>query len=306
MNSLALDILLRKNGLSVSEPPTEEVWKNLLCELDEQLSSLEKSAQEGSSNEVDFIHESKLSTLGKFSAFIAHELNNPLTAVLSNASLLAKREYSQEKTIKKLNLILRQAERMKNIISHFSRLSNKSNSEPSNQNILSINEPISFASEFFESRFKDMGVEFVFSNDLPDGMVILGNSTNLESIFHNLFDNSLHSFEEKKVVVDRKIEIKVAHEEKSDVVSIIYQDNAQGMTEEVRSGLFKPFFTTKESNKGTGLGMPLVAQIVKDHLGKIGCRSFYGKGTLFKILIPRYNEKSDHSRIFDVSELNLD
>ena len=73
---------------------------------------------------------------------------------------------------------------------------------------------------------------------------------------------------------------------KDDYISLIIEDTGIGMTEETRNKIFMPFFTTKDVDEGTGLGLPVVHGIIKSYHGKIKVDSLPGKGTIFEILLP--------------------
>ena len=323
MVSKLLKKQLKRLGISIDNPPsTAEDWKKFLTMIEQSYSQYEEGryylerALEISSKEMiekieeekemnlKLIQAQKMSTLGTLSAGIAHELNNPLTGILNHASLLIKKDYDEVKQKDKLERIVKLSNRMSTIISHLKKLSHKGNSSPDTFDELDISDPILDTFELLESQLRVENIEFEFINNLPDKKMINGNYINLESVFQNLITNSLHSFS-KSESFDKKISITLNYDSDEEKVIVWFRDNAMGMDEETRKRLFEPFFSTKAVGVGTGLGMSISFQIIKDHRGKINCKSLVGKGTIFKIIFPELNENQNKSGLHDLSDIGV-
>jgi signal transduction histidine kinase len=132
--------------------------------------------------------------------------------------------------------------------------------------------------------------------DLCPSAVAQVDKLRLEQVFINLLSNARDAIIEANGEAGGKIEVR------SRVVSdaeleIEIADNGAGMTEEIKSKIFNPFFTTKEAGRGTGLGLSISHGIVQDHGGSIGCVSERGKGTAFHIRLPRYRPQSERTSL---------
>ena len=152
---------------------------------------------------------------------------------------------------------------------------NKNNLEP-----LMVSGPISRALNSIESKLKHKNIEVKRSFSKED-FQIYGDETDLENAFQNLLTNSYDAF--RRVKDNRKKQISISTLTTQKAVSVIFQDNAVGMTDEVKNRIFDPFFTTKETGQGTGLGMSLTYNIIKNHNGTIKVESEIGVGSKFNI-----------------------
>jgi len=236
------------------------------------------------------IQSGKLAALGEVSSGLAHELNNPLTivcgylehihAAIKTASVspidFAEIESHFQKVERNLN-------RMNVIIRHIMEFARES--KPSKEPTM-LHEVIqrSFALISEQLRLKKIQVETY----VCPALIAEINASKMEQVFINLLSNARDAIVEAHGDKGGKIRV-VARTVSNSELEIEISDNGIGMTEETRSKIFNPFFTTKEVGRGTGLGLSISHGIVQDHGGSITCVSERAKGTAFHIRLPRYS-----------------
>ncbi len=287
--------------------------------------------------ERQLFHANKLVVLGTLGAGLAHELNNPLASILLDAEFLrdfhsdhAKSELKNNPTNISMNernasnipmtnasialsaaeSVIRGAERMRRVLEHLLFYSKK-DTGPANST-LSISQLLEDSFLFIERQLIARGIDLTLNSE--KGIFIHGNSTQLESVVHNLLGNSRDAFmspgsdPKESEIIDSKtnsneivefdnyiaikdsptknkfISINTKFDPGSNIVEIVYHDNAGGISGEILGRIFEPFFTTKGSG-GTGLGLAISKQIINDHKGSIECESSQGE-TIFRIRLP--------------------
>jgi len=149
---------------------------------------------------------------------------------------------------------------------------------PPKKALVNLNQVVTEGLYFFESRCSKAGIELVrsLSPDLPELIVDQGQLT---QVLVNLIVNAVQAMPE-----GGKLTVQTLSSDGH--VSLIVEDTGIGMSEEVVRQIFIPFFTTKDVNEGTGLGLPVVHGIVTSHGGSIKVESKMGDGTQFKIQLP--------------------
>ena len=220
---------------------------------------------------------SRLSTLGKMAAGIAHETINPLTTVINYAYLLLKRDIPSE--IKEdLETIARGAKSAADILDRLLTFSGQRNAE---WDYLDINSILEIAIEFRKHSLLNNNIEVIkqFDRGLPKTTADGGQ---LQEVFLNLIINAETSMIESH---DRG-ELKIKSETADDNIRICFKDNGAGISAENINKIFNPFFTTKEVGKGTGLGLSICHGIVTNHGGRIYAESELGKGATFIVKLP--------------------
>ena len=227
------------------------------------------------------IQSAKLASIGTLASGVAHELNNPLTAVMGYSQLLKIGKDEPAKIEERAEKINRASWRMKKIIDHLRTFARESKNEDWKK--FPISKPINYALEFLRTQleFRGISIKIIFSDSMDQ---IWGDMNKLESVFQNLLVNSRDSFEE--LGEGRKKQITISTSCEGETLKVIYSDNALGIPEEAKSNIFDPFFTTKETGKGTGLGLSISKNIVEEHKGSILVESDYGKGTKFTLTFP--------------------
>lgn len=236
------------------------------------------------------IQAGKLAALGEISAGIAHELNNPLMIISGHLELMRTAvqrppEFAADFTelesyVQKME---RNLGRMRLIIRHIMEFARES--KPVKQPA-QLNEVIkkSFVLINEQLRLKNIDVDL----DLGSSVIAEADESQLEQVFINLVSNARDAIIEAHGEAGGRIRVSSKAVSGSQL-EIEISDNGIGMTDEIKSKIFNPFFTTKPPGKGTGLGLSISHGIVQDHGGTISCVSERGKGTVFHIHLPRYN-----------------
>jgi len=231
----------------------------------------------------------RLVTLGEVAAEIAHEVNNPAGIIQSRAEFL--KEEIQEKDpnfdgVEDLNIIIKQTEKIAETtrsILHYSRKLPHTFSE------IDLNKLIKHSIKILEPRIKKNKVHIEL--ELPnDPIFIWGSYHQLEQVFCNLLNNSLDFIkpEEGKISINA---LKSKNEKNSPKIIITYVDNGPGIAKEYKNQIFTPFFTTKDSDKGTGLGLFIAKNIISNHNGTIKLEQSHKRGARFIIELEAYNGK---------------
>ncbi len=227
------------------------------------------------------LHSSKLASLGLLTSGIAHELNNPLTALKGFTYRLSKQDLSSEKTQEITKKITFVANRMTRVVDGIRAYSKERNYEDTEEF-----SPFKILKEvlgFMEMILKPKGISVALESNINDDLKIWGNRSKFESIFQNIISNCRDAISEK-MLTGGLIKINLEATEESLTIKII--DNGPGMTEETKSRIFDPFYTTKELGEGTGLGMGIVKEAVEIHRGVIEIQSRLEEGTTITLTFP--------------------
>ncbi len=223
----------------------------------------------------------KLVSLGRLSAGIAHELNNPLTGILTYSSLLLekleKTEHGED-----LQVILRETRRCMSIVQEILNLSRESKLEKVEADLHRV---IDETLRLLEGNHQFASIRFDrdYDSSLPSLMIDINQ---FKSVISNLVINAVDAMPEGGT-----IRISTLYYRKKDEVELKISDQGVGISEADQERIFDPFFTTKEVGKGTGLGLAVTWGVVKNHNGTIDIESSTDKGTTFSIRIPREGEK---------------
>lgn len=225
----------------------------------------------------------KLASLGRLAAGVAHEINNPLTGVLTYASFLQKRIQEPE-TKADLDVIVRETKRCREIVKGLLDFARQAPPQKSNIN---LNDVIHHSLHILDNQLclKNINVKTELAK-LPNINV---DSNQIQQVLINLLVNALDAIGNGGGEI--KVETKTEHNdtEKSIVMSV--SDTGCGMSREQQSKIFEPFFTTK-GQKGTGLGLAVVWGIIDKHHGTIDVKTEPGKGTTFTMTLPVLNENA--------------
>jgi PAS domain S-box-containing protein len=217
----------------------------------------------------------KLAAIGRLTASIAHEINNPLEAVKNSLYLLQTGTDQQSKRF--LEIALKETERVSHIIGQMLGFA-RGRGEIEWVN---INETMEETLVLLDKKFKQTGTKVAlhFEKDLPK---IHARADQLKQVFLNLLMNAQQSLAENK----GRITIKTASMSisVSPSVSIEISDTGAGIAEDELTRIFEPFFSTRK--KGTGLGLWVTQDIVRHHGGRIEVTSVLNRGTTFRIVLP--------------------
>ncbi len=228
--------------------------------------------------EANLIQSEKLASIGQLAANVAHEINNPLAAIIANAQLLM-RDLSEadEYTVDSLKLIETAGKRAAKIVSNLLESARKEKHDEFEEALL--NETIVDAISMlqYEINNRSIAIKLDLDKELPS---MFANKNQLKGVWINLLTNALGAIQ----TPDGVITISTRYENKE--FRIVFSDNGKGVLPEHKKRIFEPFFTTKEAGKGTGLGLSVSLQVIKDHHGTIDVDSEPGKGAKFIIILP--------------------
>ena len=259
----------------------EEKLKKWNEELEKKV---DERTRELNSTQAQLVQAEKLATIGALAGGVAHEINNPLTAVLTNAQIL-KMTASDPDDVESLSLIEEGAKRCQAIIQKLMKYARKPMGPAETLSQVDVNKAVENTVAFLKYQLQQENIELKLQKK-EDLHPVEGNSNELEQVFTNLILNSKDAI--KQTGLPGVIEIKTAEQNGS--VQIMVGDNGAGISKENLGKIFDPFFTTKELGKGTGLGLAVTFGIIEKHKGKIEVMSEAGGGTIFTIKLPKVME----------------
>lgn len=220
-------------------------------------------------------HVDRLATIGKLSAGVAHELNEPLGNILGFAQLAKKTPRLPKQMEHDLEKIITASLYAREIIK---KLLIFARQMPQQKTQVNLNQVVKEGLSFFESRCAKEGIELVYSfaPDLPE---ITADPSQLTQVLVNLVVNAIQAMPKGGRLTVQTLAGR-------DHVLLIVEDTGVGMSEEVTKQIFLPFYTTKEIGQGTGLGLSVVHGIVTSHGGFIKVDSTPCRGTRFEVQLP--------------------
>lgn len=236
----------------------------------------------------------KLASVGQLAAGVAHEINNPLGTILLYTSMLKKeleKYFNDDHYKADFEIIIEEANRCKNIVSN---LLNFARQGKLNLKEIDIKKTLTDVLKPFTVNPAYRNIDFIL-NAGDNDYYITADEDQLKQVFINIIKNACDAMidSEKKV-----LSIYCSCNERE--VSIEFSDTGSGIPKENQPKIFTPFFTTKSIGKGTGLGLAISYGIIKMHKGNITFVSEEGKGTTFKVTLPKnqlYNSSENLSGV---------
>ncbi len=223
------------------------------------------------------VHTEKMAAVGQLVSGVAHEVNNPLTAILGFADLLMENPDLPETARKDLRVILQEAQRTKQIVQNLLSFARQM---PPQRNPVQLNAILRRTIQLRSYDFTSHGIEVIEHLDegLPE---VVGDAHQLQQVFLNILNNAYDAVRE----VGRVARIEIMSTKSGDCVEVSFSDNGNGISH--LDKIFDPFFTTKEVGKGTGLGLSICYGIVKEHGGEILYHNNIGReGATFVVRLP--------------------
>jgi two-component system, NtrC family, sensor kinase len=246
-----------------------------------------KSITENKRMEQHMMQAEKLASLGQLVAGVAHELNNPLGLILFYAELLKKELPPGCDRQKDVEVIGRHTQACRTVVQDLLKFSRnvKTIQVPGR-----INESVEKVLSVLEKQFAKDGVKIrrCFDPHLP---TIPLDEGKIQQVWMNLLLNAKQAIQNG----DGVITITTRRKEGRGIVSVLIEDNGEGISPDIINKIFDPFFTTKEVGEGTGLGLSVSYGIVKDHGGHIAVRSVVGSGSTFEVSIPVKQQVLDYA-----------
>ncbi len=228
--------------------------------------------------EANLIQSEKMASIGQLAANVAHEINNPLAAIIANAQLLLRDLANADPDIiDSLKLIETAGDRAAKIVNNLLESARREKHHEFEQ--ISLHETIRDAVSLlrYDINKRAISIKLDFAKEMPP---IFANKNQLKGVWINLINNAMGAIESSK----GRISISTSYENKQ--FQVVITDNGKGILPEHQDHIFEPFFTTKEAGKGTGLGLSVSLQAIKEHHGSINFETRDGKGTKFIILLP--------------------
>ncbi len=257
----------------------EEITRRLEQMVEERTRQLKETHEK-------LLHQDKIASLGKLSASVVHEINNPIAGIL-NLIMLIKRIMGEgpinQKEIDQfsqyLDLMETETKRTSRIVSSLLAFSRQSKMELKR---LSLNKIIEETLILNLNLLKINGVtvEKRLDQNLPE---LVGSSDHLQQAFMNFVSNAAEAMETTQGGV---LSIETKYSLKNGKIVVSFKDTGEGIPPENLSKLFEPFFTKKNKGKGVGLGLSVAYGIIQEHGGSINVESEVGKGSTFEVELP--------------------
>ncbi len=275
-----------------------EIYRLKNVELKRTLDQLKKT-------QAQLIQQEKMASVGVLTAGIAHEINNPVNFISANIAPLQRNirfflelinmyenkatpeeiadfkeeidfDYTKEETFGMINDISEGVTRTKEIIKG---LSNFSRNDRNVRQVVNIQQCLESTLSLLKTQ---IGKDIIISRKFTNIPTIVGLHGKINQVFMNILTNAIQAAENNL----GKKEVIISTWADTNFVYISITDNGIGMTEETKSKIYDPFFTTKEVGKGTGLGLSICFNIIEEHHGTIDVESEYGSGATFTISLP--------------------
>jgi signal transduction histidine kinase len=278
--------------------------QNQKLETDRQKQKVEQTLEELRSTQSQLIQSEKMASLGELTAGIAHEIQNPLNFVNNfsdvNTELIDEAELEIEKgNISEIKTILNDIKENEQKINHHGKRadaivkgmlqhsrSSSGQKEPTDINALA-DEYLRLAYHGLRAKDKSFNatMQTDFDNSIGKVNII---PQDIGRVILNLINNAFYAVDEKKKKIDDGYEptVSVSTKKLNDKVEIKVVDNGNGIPQKVLDKIFQPFFTTKPTGQGTGLGLSLSYDIVKAHSGELKVETNEGEGSEFIIQLP--------------------
>lgn len=230
-------------------------------------------------------HADRLATIGKLAAGVAHELNEPLGSILGFAQLAKKNAGMHKQAVRDLDRIVSASLHAREVIKKLMLFARQM---PLRKTRLGLNRVVKEGLYLFEARCARQGIDLEFSlaPHLPE---VYADATQLTQVLTNLVVNAIQA-------MPKGGKLSVATRGDLEAVTLRIEDTGEGMRPEVKKQIFLPFFTTKEAEHGTGLGLAVVDGIVSAHRGTIRVESHVGRGTRFEIRLPLWSHSEERER----------
>jgi len=261
--------------------------------LESDIAERIKAEQEREQLREQLIRAQKMEAVGTLAGGIAHDFNNILTGILGHAQLLSGSLRPRSPEESNLKQVIAAAERAAALVKKILAFSRQT---PGERRLVTVSQVAGEALSLLRAGLPS-GIAIRCQVD-TDNDVVNADPTQLHQVFMNLGTNAGHAMGSQGGVLDVRIELtKITSTylelTPGEYVLITVRDSGCGMSSEVMSRIFDPFFSTKPVNEGTGLGLAVVHGIILDHGGGIDVQSRPGEGTRFRIWLPAARSKAD-------------
>lgn len=227
--------------------------------------------------QAKLMHTEKMAAVGQLVSGVAHEVNNPLTAIMGFADLLLETPELSGDVKQDLQVIVQEAQRTREIVQNLLSFARQT---PPEKQPVNINQVLRRTVSLRSYDMASHGIEIMESLDssLPQ---VVGDAHQLQQVFLNILNNACDAVRE----THRRGKISIVTQQMNGAIEVCFRDNGPGIRNADR--IFDPFYTTKEVGKGTGLGLSICYGIVREHNGEIVCfNSPDAEGATFTIRLP--------------------
>jgi signal transduction histidine kinase len=270
----AVEVAGGRYGATVDEDSNDEIgllaasFNEMSLKMAEDIEKLKKLNEQ-------LVRTEKLAAMGTLSAGVAHEINNPLASISSLVQMLQTKQTLDDDTQEMLRLVQTQISRITGVTHD---MLNFSKARPAARSLVDVNQILETALRLasFDKSFQTLGLNKTLDRNLPK---ILADADQLQQVFLNLLLNARDAMRDRG---DLEIKTQWSAEE----MTIEIADTGIGISAENLKQIFDPFFSTKPTGKGTGLGLAVCYGIVTAHNGKIEVAPNNPSGTRFVITLP--------------------
>jgi len=273
-----LEVAYAEDKIELDEGPFLREERNLLDAIARYIGLVierRQAAKEEATLQDQLRHADRLATIGQLGAGVAHELNEPLANILGFAQLIKKSPGLPGQALKDVEKIETASLHAREVIK---KLLIFARQMPAEKAQINVNQVVNEGISFFEHRWNKEGISVLLDLE-PDLPEIFADSAQLHQVLINLVMNSIQA-----MPTGGRLALRTAALENQ--VYLTVEDTGVGMTEDIMKQLFVPFFTTKDVDQGTGLGLAVVHGIVSSHGGTISVESQSGFGTVVEVKLP--------------------
>ena len=248
-------------------------------ELIRLLRSSRQSLQDLQLLQAQLIQSEKLASLGNLVGGAAHELNNPLTAMLGYSELLSGTDLNTEQRALS-DKISQQAKRIRSLVGSLLSFAKQ---VPTSKSFVDVNLVAQTALKLCRTQLQTANAQYTteFQDALPN---VRGDSNQLLKVFIQIISNAAHALAEKRGGI-----LTVTSRFTDDCVRVQFADNGPGIKEPEK--VFDPFYTTRPVGQGTGLGLSMCYGIIQEHGGKISCHNLAEGGACFIVEMPAVEQE---------------
>jgi signal transduction histidine kinase len=216
----------------------------------------------------------KLSSLGRLSTSVAHEVKNPLSSIKAIVQVLKEDSNNESKTQKSLSIIVEEIDRLTKVVNQLLVFAKP---QMDNKSTVKISDVINKVLVVLrhEAKMNNVNIHLDVSDDLP---VITVDEGSLNEVFFNIIHNAIQAMSE-----GGKLTISISYDQKNDYITVVFENTGSCISEEDMGKIFEPFYTTKQM--GTGLGLAIVKRKLEELGGMIHVKS-EDSSTRFTVKIP--------------------
>jgi two-component system NtrC family sensor kinase len=247
--------------------------------LQESADELEQKVEERTAElkrmQAQMIQSEKMVAIGKLAAGVAHEINNPLTGVLTNSSLMLEDMADDHPWREDIQTIVNETLRCRKIVKGLLDFSRQTKPQ---RTLLDLNQVVEDTLSLVRNQTVFRNTKIVYALD-PHLPTVLADADQMRQVVLNIVLNAAEA-----MVQGGELRVASAADPAAKTVELRISDTGPGIPDEVRARIFEPFFTTKKT--GTGLGLAVAYGIIERHHGRIRIESARGKGTTFTVSVP--------------------